>query len=55
MLMPAAFCEALAKALLQTRLRLPEAEEARMAQAAESLRDMGVAVPEGDEKLDSFC
>lgn len=33
----------------------PDAEEARMAQAAESWRDMGVEVPEGEEKLDSFC
>lgn len=34
---------------------IPEAEEARIAQAAESWRDMGVEVPEGEEKLDSFC
>ena len=34
---------------------IPEAEEARMAQAAESWRDVGVEVPEGEEKLDSFC
>ena len=34
---------------------IPEPEEARIAQAAESLRDIGVEVPEGEEKLDSFC
>ena len=42
-------------ALVSRLVQVPEAEEARMAQAAESLRDMGVEVPEGEEKLDSFC